>query len=211
MKETPSLSAALVQAQQNVKPVVKDAYNKHHKYAYASAETMLEAARMALNSAGLALSRSAYHVLTGDMPMLLSSFRLDHVSGEGRDFVNLPWPILEGNGRPFDKALAGALTTSQAYFVRDLLQMPKEDENEIDRRNDEETVAIEVIGIAGAGAIRRKLKARNLKLTDMIADMRAAKLDPPADLASWPTAWGKSVDAWIERKIADLTPPTTEG
>ena len=83
---------------------------------------------------------------TALLAMLLSSFRLDHESGESRDFLQLPWPILEGNGRPFDKALAGALTTQQAYFVRDLLQMPKEDENEIDRRNDKETVEIEVDG-----------------------------------------------------------------
>ena len=137
---TPNLSAALVKAQSLVHPIGKDAWNAHHKYKYASAETMLAGAREALNAAGLALSRVAWRIVDGEIPMLVSSFRLDHESGETRDFVDLPWPILEGNGRPFDKAMAGALTTQQAYFVRDLLQMPKEDENEIDRRNDRETV-----------------------------------------------------------------------
>ena len=210
MSSTPHLSAALVKAQSLVKPVSKDAYNKHHKYAYASAEAMLEAARTALNSAGLALSRTGWVILQGDLPMLLSSFRLDHESGESRDFLQLPWPILEGNGRPFDKALAGALTTQQAYFVRDLLQMPKEDENEIDRRNDKETVEIEVIGVAGAGKIRRNLKAAGLPLADVIADMKAAKLDPPADLANWPQAWMKGVASWIERKTTEVPAQTTE-
>lgn len=211
MTATPNLSAALVRAQSLVRPVGKDAYNAHHKYKYASAETMLAGAREALNAAGLAVSRVSWHVVDGNMPMLVSSFRLDHESGETRDFVDLPWPILEGNGRPFDKAMAGALTTQQAYFVRDLLQMPKEDENEIDRRNDAETVAVEVIGVAGAGAIRRKLKAASLTLADMVADMKAKNLDPPSDLANWPRAWSKGADAWIERKTSEAsTTPTTE-
>jgi hypothetical protein len=208
---TPNLSAALVKAQSLVHPIGKDAWNAHHKYKYASAETMLAGAREALNAAGLALSRVAWRIVDGEIPMLVSSFRLDHESGETRDFVDLPWPILEGNGRPFDKAMAGALTTQQAYFVRDLLQMPKEDENEIDRRNDRETVDVEVIGVAGAGAIRRKLKAASLALADMIADMKAKNLDPPSDLANWPRAWAKGAEAWIERKTSEASaPPTTE-
>lgn len=208
---TPNLSAALVDAQSRIKSVGKDAYNAHHKYKYASAEAMLTAAREALNDAGLAVSRTGWRLVDGDMPLLISSFRLDHASGEVRDFIDLPWPILEGNGRPFDKALAGALTTQQAYFVRDLLQIPKEDENEIDKRNDKETVEQPTIGIAGAGAIRRKLKAANLKLADMVADMRKKNLEPPADLADWPRDWARGADAWIDRMSKPTeAAPTTE-
>jgi len=209
---TPNLSAALVKAQSLIKSVGKDAYNAHHKYKYASAEAMLTAAREALNEAGLAVSRTGWTIVDGDLPMLVSTFRLDHESGEVRDFANLPWPILEGNGRPFDKALAGALTTQQAYFVRDLLQIPKEDENEVDKRNDKETVEKPTIGIAGAGAIRRKLKAAELKLADMVADMKKKNLEVPTDLADWPKEWMRGAEAWIERQTSKEsdTKPTTE-
>ncbi|CAB4172821.1 Essential recombination function protein [uncultured Caudovirales phage] len=208
---TPNLSAALVKAQSLIKAVNKDAYNKHHQYKYASAEAMLTAAREALNDAGLAVSRTGWTIVDGDMPMLISTFRLDHESGEVRDFANLPWPILEGNGRPFDKALAGALTTQQAYFVRDLLQIPKEDENEVDKRNDKETVDKPTIGIAGAGAIRRKLKAKSLTLAAMVADMKKKNLEAPADLADWPKEWMRGAEAWIERqpsKESEANPTT---
>jgi len=41
--------------------------------------------------------------------------------------VGICWPVVPDRGRPPDKALASALTTSLAYLLRDLLLMPRVD------------------------------------------------------------------------------------
>lgn len=206
---TTTLSAALVNAQIKITPVAKDATNQHHRYAYASAETMIDAARIALNISGLACTRLSYKIEPGQICFLTSTFQLDHSSGEFRLFENLPWPIIEGAGRPFDKALAGALTTQLAYFLRDLLLIPKEDENEIDRRNDATIkkpmikipeVKAATLGLTGAGALRRSLKQSNLLLSTLAQFLQDQGTLLPAEISDWPVSLTDIIRSWITRE-----------
>jgi hypothetical protein len=48
----------------------------------------------------------------------------------------IAWVCVPEKGRPIDKSLAGCLTSSLNYWLRDLLLVPREDENEMDRRDD---------------------------------------------------------------------------
>ena len=61
--------------------------------------------------------------------------------------MTLDWPIIPEKGRPWDKAHAGALTSSLAYFLRDLLLMPRVEEGtdmdsgDRDRKRQQNTTA----------------------------------------------------------------------
>ena len=112
------------------------------------------------------------------------------------------FPIIEDKGRPLDKALAGALTTSLAYYLRDLLLIPKQDENQVDKRDDTRHIPQAVVGLSGAVSIKKKLKAANKSLDELAAAMRGAGLEPPEDLAQWLPTWLPRVNAWIEKKAA---------
>jgi len=58
-------------------------------------------------------------------------------TGETRVYIT-PWLFFEEKGKPIDKALAGALSSSLNYFLRDLLLVVREEEGNMDRRNDKE-------------------------------------------------------------------------
>lgn len=138
------LYAALVLAQRAIRSVDKDAQNKFAGYTYASSEAMIEEARKALAGAGLAVfcvehtirppAMEAVIEIRSDgkerpsgphmVSILVSRYRLAHESGEFLDSV-LEWPIVPEKGRPSDKATASALTTQLAYYLRDLLLMPR--------------------------------------------------------------------------------------
>ncbi len=131
----PNLRKALLVAQRAITPVEKDARNDFHKYAYVSSEAMLIAARLALHDAGLTAERNEW-VYDEPTRKVIMYFELVHAeSGEARRYP-VEWPIVEDRGRPLDKALAGALTTSFNYWLRDLLLVPRKDDNEVDSRDD---------------------------------------------------------------------------
>jgi hypothetical protein len=50
-----------------------------------------------------------------------------HTSGERME-ITIAWPVVPDRGRPLDKAVASAATTSLSYLLRDLLLMPRVDE-----------------------------------------------------------------------------------
>ncbi len=136
----PNIRKALLQAQRGIKPVEKDGRNEFHKYDYVSAEAMLIAAREALHNAGLTAERNEW-LYDAQGAKVIMYFEVAHAeSGEARRYP-IEWPIIEDRGRPFDKALAGALTTSFNYWLRDLLLVPRKDDNEIDKRDDREHAA----------------------------------------------------------------------
>lgn len=133
-----SLHQALLKAQQHIIKIEKDATNDFHKYSYASSEAMITAAREALHVAGLLTLRTHWELEMGDnIGKLTSHMQVIHPdSGQTLEEV-IPWPIIPAQGRPFDKAVASALTTSQSYWLRDLLQIPRTDpEIEMDKRDD---------------------------------------------------------------------------
>lgn len=135
----PSIDGAILLAQQALDKVGKDATNKFHNYNYTSSEGMLAACREALHSAGLIVRRTHWRIdpTIGEFGTLVSDIVVAHPASGSKLVDNVMWPIVPEKGRPFDKALAGALTTSLNYFLRDLLQVPREEET-MDTRNDKE-------------------------------------------------------------------------
>ena len=122
---TAKIATALVAAQKSLKGVHKTSTNNHHKYDYASSESIYAECRDALFEQGLIvvpLSSSASHAQDGTW--LVRHYRVLHESGEHLD-ADQVWPVVPGNGRPLDKALASAATASLAYFLRDLLLLPR--------------------------------------------------------------------------------------
>lgn len=131
-----ALAAALAQAQARARSVEKDAKNTFHKYAYASAEAILGEAKHALEGTGLALvpqndAVAASPAVEGQPVswVLTRGLLLVHSSGESIHLTT-SWPIVPDKGRPLDKAVASARTTSLAYLLRDLLLMPRVAEGE---------------------------------------------------------------------------------
>lgn len=123
----PKLSAALVKAQRSVKALEKDGDNKHHGYYYTTSEAVIDEGRKALSENGLEFDEATVATEWERVPPIVHiKYLLSHESGESRAF-EIDWPVLEGKGRPLDKALAGSLTTALAYKLRGLLLIPRSD------------------------------------------------------------------------------------
>ncbi len=127
------LAAALARAIARSHAVAKDATNAHMRYQYASAEAVLEEARAALAAEGIALLPAAssveWHSETAGV------LKRTYVLMFGAEALSATqeWPVLCDRGRPQDKAAASALTTSLAYWLRDLLLLPRLGEHQMDR------------------------------------------------------------------------------
>ena len=134
-KTTTGLPAALLAAQQKLQGVGKDAKNDHHRYAYVSAEQMIGHARAALHDAGILVYREGWE-LAEDGVTIASSVVVVHAASGETQRNTFRWPVVCERGRPIDKAVASALTTSLSYYLRDLLLLPREDEASMDRRDD---------------------------------------------------------------------------
>lgn len=139
---TGALAKALAKAQEKAKAVPHDATNAFHKYAYTSAEAVITEAKQALAGCGLAVVPQAQTLeASGDRLDLHRTFVLVHESGESLA-VSTVWPVIPDRGRPVDKAVAGAATTSLSYLLRDLLLMPRVDpEDDLAGREDREPPA----------------------------------------------------------------------
>jgi len=128
----PSLAAALASAIGEVQAVEKDGHNRHHGYRYATAESIITEAKRVLSAHNLVLVPIGTWVegwdRTGENRYeLRRRFLLLHSSGESLP-LEVAWPICPEKGRPLDKATAIADTSSLAYLLRDLLMMPRVDE-----------------------------------------------------------------------------------
>lgn len=205
-----SWESALVAAQANMVAVAKDSTNAFHKYKYASADDVIAAARIALNDQGLALIRN-WSVKFNEAGIWVDSqFSLIHDGSVGVfNAGTVPFPVIEDKGRPLDKALAGALTSSLAYFLRDLLLIPKDDEH-MDKRDDRTHAPnakpiyapTAQIGMAGAVALNKRLREHGLALPKLIAVMQAALNMPIGDdMAKWKADWLPRIDAWIAKQL----------
>ena len=138
------LESALLVAQQAIENVAKDSENTFSRYKYTSAEAIIGACREALHGAGLVARRVTWLIETQPYYtdadgyrecIVTSTFRLSHpASGSIEDFV-VPFPAMERKGMPLDKAIAAALTSGWAYWLRDLLAVPRAAE-EMDKRDD---------------------------------------------------------------------------
>ena len=148
--------SALARAQGLVRSVDKDATNTFHRYSYASSEAIIDEARRVLSSCGLSATQTGLRVIyhpppavefvldakgnkrpapqTGEIRMRL---RVSHPDGGSLPIVTT-WHWQTENGRPPDKAIAGATTTALAYALRGLLLIPRglEGEDRPDQRDD---------------------------------------------------------------------------
>lgn len=143
------IAAALLVAQKALKNVEKGSKNEYHGYDYTSADDMIKCAREALHTAGLTFQMQHHDLLPmpeiaavfadPEVPPFIfvrSHFRLEYAStGEFR-LYQFDLPAIPEKGRPLDKAILGCMTTSTSYALRDLLQIPREDPDEVSRRDD---------------------------------------------------------------------------
>ena len=121
------LWAALASAQDRAKAVGKDARNEFARYDYASSEAIIVAANEQLQGSGLSLAPTACEIESfGAEFVLRRRFLLSHSSGQSAE-LSMDFPVVLGKGKPLDKAYAASLTSSYAYFLRDLLRLPRVD------------------------------------------------------------------------------------
>jgi hypothetical protein len=151
--ETNSLFSALADAQLDVQAQAKDATNTFHKYKYTSMEDLLIEARRVLAPHGLAASIDDVTIsfgvpydskeldkdgnpitITYRDDVLICTCTLRHASGQSISCQRQQY-IMPEKGRPPDKALATANTFALGYWLRDLLLIPRVDD-EPDRRDD---------------------------------------------------------------------------
>ena len=126
----------LHKAQMEVEAVHKASKNDFGGYKYASAEDMITASRAVLHNNGLIVTRNGWRVISEHVvpPLVEAVYVLAHTSGHNVACAT-QYPICVGKGRPEDKALNASLTTGLSYFLRDLLLIPRCDE-EVDQRPD---------------------------------------------------------------------------
>lgn len=138
-----AIAKALNKAQQSVTAIVKDAENKHFNYRYASAEQIISETRGALIENGLSVvpidgEDSSDGPVGPDQQIgeimrptaTRRSFLLLHTSGQWIA-MRIAWPVIPQTGRPRDKAWAASNTTLLGYLLRDLLLLPRvDDEND---------------------------------------------------------------------------------
>jgi len=128
------LESALWNAQKDIEGVGKGAYNDFSKYKYTSAEEMLSACRTALHGAGLTVRRTGF--CYNEKLDVTSTIRLTHHESDQFELSIIEFPAIIKKGTPSDKAIAAALTTSLSYYLRDLLLLPRSEEFDMDKRND---------------------------------------------------------------------------
>lgn len=135
--ETNELAKALCAAQAAVHSQAKDSTNKYHGYKYTSMEDLITEARRVLSANGLAASIDGVAIERGPWDGLdIATFAcaLRHASGESLTCQRQQY-IYPEKGRPPDKALATANTNAIGYWLRDLLLIPRVDD-EPDKRDD---------------------------------------------------------------------------
>ncbi len=203
----PNLSAALALARDRCKMAAKSSHNSFHKYDYASADEVIATAKAALADSGLAVIPQA-HKMSVQMAGNKSFYSVDrtilltHSSGEYVP-ITLDWPVIPDNGRPLDKALATALTTSMSYLLRDLLQMPRGDEADMNARNDAEVkpamkpepaAAAEWVGLRNELGIliREVAKLRDMEPDQAYARLRDAMLHKFPNLPPTTSKWERT-------------------
>ena len=117
-----ALRAAIAEA----KEVAKGGRNALHSYNYARAEDMIGEAKAILAKHGLAVLSLGRHIRRDEAGgrVLATEWVLFHDEHGEVALGEHEWPIVE-EGRDVGKAFAAADTSSLAYFLRNLLQLPR--------------------------------------------------------------------------------------
>lgn len=125
------LADALAAAQESAATVIHDGVfqAKTHRYTYASTEAIITEAKKALAGHGISLIPVEMTIRAGVAGAAAILHTVWSVAFKAdREVITADWPIGGGGGQPFDKAVAGARTASLGYLLRDLLQLPREEE-----------------------------------------------------------------------------------
>lgn len=135
-----ALFAAIAKATFRAKAIEKDAENTHHHYRYASAEAVIEEARVPLAGEGVCVIQTwnvVHRQDSGDwFADVDCTYLVAHAEG-GWLQMTVPFPAIRGKGRPEDKAIAASLTYSLGYFLRGLIMLPRVDAAaDTDQRDD---------------------------------------------------------------------------
>lgn len=126
------IAKALCEAQAEVGGVEKGSRNEHQRFSYTSIESMIVATRGPLRKAGLAVLPTAHRIVDST---LVTEWLLLHTSGESLP-MRYDMPIVEGKGRPMDKAASASASQALNYLLRDLLLLPRGEREDIDGRDD---------------------------------------------------------------------------
>lgn len=168
-----ALYAAIAEAQSVLHGVEKSSRNDYHKYKYASAEDMMQAATEAMGPNGLALICTGHTLADG---MVTASYVLTH--REGGSMTLGPYSITAhpDKARPMDKAISTALTYLQAYTLRGVFNIPRVEEgSERDSTDDQRIQAYR----SGLGKLQKEKDDLGKKLFSEMQDFfKAAGLDP---------------------------------
>lgn len=215
---------SLLKAQRQVEAVEKASRNDFGGYKYASAEDMITASRKVLHDNDLIVTKSGWRIIyDGESPLVEAVYVLAHENGSAV-MCTTQYPICVGKGRPEDKALNASLTTGLSYFLRDLLLIPRCDE-EVDQRPDTISRGTGVRDTPKPKSGSRK-SAANQKTNFLNAVGAWINRDPsekdtaeaclkilklhtmPTDGTCSPNQF-KEVTKWAETQIADNVEPDT--
>ena len=121
-KKKTTLATALAAAQASADRIDKDSRNDFARFDYTSAESMMAMWTVIGEAHGLSLYPAALNIEGG---VLRTCWILEHAESEGTREIRMDWPIVEAKGKPMDKAVASARTSSLGYLIRDLLIAPR--------------------------------------------------------------------------------------
>ena len=124
-----TVNEALLTAQKAIKGIDKNGRNDVHNYDYVTAESMIAECREVLHNAGLVLTAGDVELIPcAADTMIVRIGRTLSLAGAEALTLTRDWPAVLSKGRPMDKAVAGALTEDLSYTLRDLLLIPRGDE-----------------------------------------------------------------------------------
>lgn len=176
MKEheiTSALFTAVAQTQAALHGVEKASRNTYHKYKYASAEDMMQAATDAMGPNGLALICTGHGIEDGKVS---ASYILTHSAGGVLELGPYSITAHPDKARPMDKAISTALTYLQAYTLRGVFNIPRVEEgSERDVTDDKQVQAYQ----SGQGKLQKEKDDLGRKVfAGMAGFFEAAQLNP---------------------------------
>ena len=171
-----SLAHRLLAAQRDLTHIAPDGKNAHHNYRYVKAETLIAECREVLHHHGLMLVGGDFIVeetalqqdtKTGKVCVIRCVRTAQVMCPDTAETlaIRVDWLVASEAGRPIDKACGVASTAGLGYLIRDLLQIPRVDEDQNDDAYDRRQAKVrtpEPINSAQKDEINRLCKAKGL-------------------------------------------------
>jgi hypothetical protein len=217
-----SLPGALLAAQRDIQHVRKDAHNEHHKFDYASADGIVSDARSILHKHGLVARVKGCGVETiasetgtsregsFEKPRALVrvEFELSHPDSSQAESVEHALIAIAERGRPIDKAILGVRTSLWAYYLRDLLMLPRFDDKQVCDRDDREYDP-DAIGKESAAELVEQLNRVGMSVEFIRRKLVEGKVDADS-VRGKPHTWPKALLPRIQAGIDHYTKKATD-